>query len=92
VSLVGIPVDEGLVVIASNWGQTHYPAWYHNVKASPEVKVGQNGRSATYIAREVEGAERERYWQLANQYYIGFSHYARHASHRRIPVILLMPR
>ena len=31
--VLGVPDGEDLVVIASNWGQRHHPAWYHNLRA-----------------------------------------------------------
>lgn len=92
VPLIGLPDGDKIVVIASNWGQTQYPAWYYNVRANGEVMVAWNGRSATYTAQEVTGTEREKYWQLAYQYYLGFTTYAQRASNRHLPVIILTPK
>ena len=92
VPLIGSPDGDKIVVIASNWGKKQYPAWYYNVRANPEVVVGWNGRSAAYIAQEVTGDEREKYWQLAHQYYLGFTIYAHRASNRHIPVFVLTPK
>ena len=36
VPVLAMPVDEGLAVIASNYGQEHNPAWYYNLRANPE--------------------------------------------------------
>ncbi|MCB8944300.1 MAG: nitroreductase family deazaflavin-dependent oxidoreductase [Ardenticatenaceae bacterium] len=91
VPLLGIPDGDNIIVIASNWGQKQYPAWYYNVKANEEVMVEWNGRSTPYLAQETTGTEREKYWQLANQYYLGYANYAQRASHRHIPVIVLTP-
>ena len=91
VPLIGSPDGHKFVIIASNWGQKRYPAWYYNVQVNPEVTVSRDGRSATYTAREVSGDERDKYWQLAQQYYWGFAIYAERARHRHIPVLVLTP-
>jgi len=66
-------------------------AWYHNLKARPEVEACTDGRPERYVAREAEGAERERLWKLATKLYSGYEDYQARASHRRIPVIVLEP-
>jgi len=89
--LVGIPDGEKLVLIASNFGQKHYPGWYHNLKAHPECQVRLNGKSQTYVARESMGDERERYFQLAVSYYAGYQSYQARAMPRKVPVMVLDP-
>lgn len=79
------------VVIASNWGGDRHPAWYHNLKANPEVTVTHDDLTGRYVAREVDGEEREGYWEWANEVYVGFEAYQRRADTRRIPVIVLLP-
>lgn len=92
VPLLSLPVAGGYVVIASNWGQRHHPAWYHNLKAHPRVHLAVQGQEeGTYFARECEGAERERLWQAALQRYPGYALYAGRSGGRPIPVILLTP-
>jgi F420H(2)-dependent quinone reductase len=84
---------EDVVLIASKGGAAHHPAWYHNVKANPEVEASTDGRPVPYLAHEAEGAERERLWQLATTLYAGYDDYQDKArSHRTIPVIVLSPR
>ncbi len=89
--LVGIPVDDRYVLIASNWGQHHHPAWYHNLLAHPEAQLMINGETRNFIAREVTGDEREAYWQRAVEVYIGYAAYKVRAGNRTIPVMLLSP-
>ena len=83
-------VREEIVVIASNFGQAKHPAWYHNVRANPEVEVSWDGGGGRYRAREATGEERERYWQKAVADYPGFAARRRRAG-RQIPVIVLSP-
>jgi deazaflavin-dependent oxidoreductase (nitroreductase family) len=90
--LVSLIDGERIAVIGSNFGGKHNPSWYYNLKANPECLVNFNGRSSTYIARETEGDEREKYWQLAVSYYKGYDAYKVRAAHRKIPVMILEPR
>jgi len=80
-----------VVLIASKGGAPQHPGWYHNLKAHPEVEASSDGRSERYVAREAEGAERERLWQLATKLYSGYEEYQARATNRRIPVIVLDP-
>ena len=81
-----------LALIASNFGQKHNPGWYYNLKAHPECQVRWGGREKIYIARETEGEEREKYWQMAVSFYTGYEKYKERAAHRRIPVMVLEPK
>lgn len=89
--LVGLVDGDRVVVIASNFGQTHYPAWYHNLRAHPQAQVTLNGQTRTYTAREATGAEREGYWQQALAVYPGYAAYAQRVGNRHIPVMVLTP-
>src|SRR6266852_5182365 len=80
-----------VVLIASKGGASQNPAWYHNVKAHPEVEASSDGRPERYVAREADGAERERLWKLATKLYSGYEDYQARAINRRIPVIVLEP-
>jgi deazaflavin-dependent oxidoreductase (nitroreductase family) len=90
--LVGIPDGEKVVLIASNFGRPHHPAWYHNLRANPEARLTYHGRAGTYVAREATGAERERHWKRAVDLYAGFTVFERQAGGREIPVMVLTPK
>jgi deazaflavin-dependent oxidoreductase (nitroreductase family) len=84
--------DAGDVIcIASSFGREHNPAWYYNLKANPDAQLVCAGRHGRYVAREVEGEDRERLFGLAQHLYRGYGNYAERASHRRIPVMRLSP-
>jgi deazaflavin-dependent oxidoreductase (nitroreductase family) len=89
--LVSLFDGEKIALIASNFGQKHNPGWYYNLKAHPKCTVQVRGRAADYIARQVEGEEREKYWQMGVSYYKGYELYKIRAAHRRIPVMILEP-
>jgi deazaflavin-dependent oxidoreductase (nitroreductase family) len=92
VPVLGLPTDEGLAVIASNYGQDKHPAWYYNLRANPEGEVEVAGESRPFRAVEIEGEQRDRIWQEGLKVYPGWSTYERRASHRRIAVFILGPR
>lgn len=82
---------ENVVLIASAGGAPKHPAWFHNVMANPEVELWAKGHGGRYRAREADGEERERLWNLAVEYYPGFATYQERAGERRIPVVICSP-
>ncbi len=90
VPLVGIPDGERLILIASNWGQARHPAWLHNIRANPLVKVTGRDVAAErlYVARELSGEERAAAWARAVALYPGYAGYAARAG-REIAVVAL---
>lgn len=90
--LVYAPDGERIILIASNGGQPQNPAWYYNMRANPQVRVTARGRTRDYIARELDGAEREAAWNKALRINPGYDVYKeRTAGIRQIPVMLLEP-
>ena len=90
--LAGYPDGEKFVLIASNYGREHHPAWYHNLKANPECTIKKEGLEDIFVARETDGEERKQCWSLASSYYGGYDVYKRRAAHRMIPVMVLEPK
>ncbi len=80
-----------VVVIASNGGRAHHPAWYYNLRAHPEARVLLRGREGIYMAHEAQGEERAALWRKEVGYFVGFSLYEQRAA-RHIPVMVLTPR
>jgi len=91
VPLVAIPSGDEVVLIASSFGRSRHPAWFHNLRANPQATLSTKGQTGTYIAYEAEGAEREKRWRQAVAYYLGFAAYQQRAGNRRIPVMVLTP-
>jgi deazaflavin-dependent oxidoreductase (nitroreductase family) len=93
VPLVYFTQGDEVILVASSFGRGRHPAWYHNVVAQPEVELIAGGRRLPYVARETEGAERERLLELANRLYAGYGTYReRTTGVREIPVFALRPR
>ncbi len=84
---------DNVILIASKGGAPKHPAWYHNLKANPEVEAWTHGEPGRFRAREAEGEERERLYDLAVRLYSGYAGYQERASEhgRTIPVMVLEP-
>jgi deazaflavin-dependent oxidoreductase (nitroreductase family) len=91
VPVLGLPTEDGLAVIASNYGQERHPAWYHNLRADPTGEVTVDGVSRRFHAVLAEGDQRARIWQRGLEIYPGWTRYEERAAHRRIAVFLLNP-
>lgn len=78
---------DDLVVVASVGGAPENPAWFHNLKGhKAQVQIGEEQWKVK--AREVEGEERERLWQLMVGLWPSYAEYQKKTS-RRIPVLVL---
>ncbi|WP_328468242.1 nitroreductase family deazaflavin-dependent oxidoreductase [Actinoplanes sp. NBC_00393] len=82
---------DDFIVIASNWGGEHDPAWSYNLRSIPQARVTLDGRDIPVTARETDGPERERLWQLITDQWPGYDNYRTRAAHRRIRVFRLTP-
>lgn len=54
--------DGHYVIAASNGGSATHPAWYHNLKANPRVRVEAGTESFPVQAEELDGAARDALW------------------------------
>jgi deazaflavin-dependent oxidoreductase (nitroreductase family) len=83
---------DDVILIASNYGQERHPAWYHNLRANPDCELHIGARGGPFVAREVEGADRDRLYELAADRLTGvFSLHEQRAGSRKIPVMRLTP-
>jgi deazaflavin-dependent oxidoreductase (nitroreductase family) len=89
--VLGLRDEAGLIVIASNFGRTGNPAWYHNLVADPQATITVAGVSRAVVARELHGAERDRGYRRGEEIFPGFTRYQRWAPQRSIPVLRLEP-
>jgi deazaflavin-dependent oxidoreductase (nitroreductase family) len=81
---------DAYVVIGSSGGRPRHPAWVYNLRASSRVTIRRGKSSLDVNAREVDGEERERLWQLLVK---GFPTYARYQqkTDRRFAIFRLEP-
>jgi len=89
VPVLGIPYRDRIVVIASNYGRSHHPAWYHNLRANPAAELSVNRVTHAVEARELDGPERDACFQQAVALYPGFLTYRDRATGRHIPLLIL---
>lgn len=89
-ALTYLPWGDACVVIASLLGEPKHPAWYHNLRARPEVRIQVGPRRIAARARDAEGDERERIWQALVKVSPDYEQYRERAG-RRIPVVVLEP-
>ena len=80
-----------LVVIGSNAGNEHTPAWALNLQAGPDAEVQVRGERRQMRARVAQGEERAELWRRMNEQYGGFDDY-RTRTGREIPLFVLEPR
>jgi deazaflavin-dependent oxidoreductase (nitroreductase family) len=77
-----------LVVFASHLGSARHPAWYHNLRAHPDVTVEAGTERFQATASTAEGAEHDRLYALFTSQLPGTEdHQSR--TERRIPMVLL---
>jgi deazaflavin-dependent oxidoreductase (nitroreductase family) len=91
VPVLGLPDGENMIVIASNFGRPHNPAWYHNLRANPNATIAVDGVERQVVARELSGSERESSYRRGEEIFPGFTHYRSWATGRQIPVLRLEP-
>jgi deazaflavin-dependent oxidoreductase (nitroreductase family) len=92
VPLVYFTQGDEVILTASSFGRAKHPAWYLNARANPEVKLAAKGIDLPYLARETEGEERDRLFELSKRLYAGYGLYEQRATERTIPVLALTPR
>jgi len=90
--LLYAPDGDGYVVMGSNWGQAHHPAWTGNLLAHPDATVTLDGRAVPVRATLASGAERERLRQLMLAVWPAYATYERRAAGRAIRIFRLSPR
>jgi F420H(2)-dependent quinone reductase len=90
--LVYVEDGKNVAIIASKGGDTRQPAWFHNLKATPDVRVELRGEVRPVRARVAQGEERERLWKKAAKAWPDYDRYQERAPHRQIPVVVLEPR
>jgi deazaflavin-dependent oxidoreductase (nitroreductase family) len=89
VRLLGFPVDEGFVVIASNFGKAQHPSWYGNLLAQPLAELRVNGQSRKVVAELTKGRQRAQLWERGLAFYPGWQRYQEWQEGREIGIFLL---
>jgi deazaflavin-dependent oxidoreductase (nitroreductase family) len=76
--------------VASKGGAPEHPKWYANIRKNPVLEIQDDDRTWTVRARELEGAEREEWWERCVAAYPPYAEY-QEKTDRLIPVFVLEP-
>jgi deazaflavin-dependent oxidoreductase (nitroreductase family) len=82
---------EGLyAAVASMGGSPEHPQWYWNLRHRPELDLQDGTVVSRRRAREIEGAERDEWWERCVAAFPPYAGYQRKTD-RLIPVFVLEP-
>ena len=88
IALMRVEHDGAYAMVASQGGASKHPNWYFNLKADPDALMVQDGADLfDATARELEGEERETWWNRAVAAYPNYAVYQTRTD-RLIPVLL----
>jgi deazaflavin-dependent oxidoreductase (nitroreductase family) len=60
--LATLPVDDGFLVVGSNFGKEHHPLWTANLMANPEASVSFKGEDIPVLAHLLDAEEKKEVW------------------------------
>lgn len=87
--LVHFPDGDGrTVIVASAAGAPKNPAWFHNIKANPQIDVEVGTERYEALAEEITGPERDEFWKRVVSERPGFADYEK-STDRTIPLLRL---
>ncbi|MCE7010414.1 nitroreductase family deazaflavin-dependent oxidoreductase [Kibdelosporangium philippinense] len=86
--LMRVEHDGQYAVVASLGGAPQNPQWYNNIKTHPRVELQDGADRSEYEAREIEGAERDTWWERAVEAWPDYAVYQTKTD-RVIPVFVL---
>jgi deazaflavin-dependent oxidoreductase (nitroreductase family) len=89
-ALMRVEHDGAYAVVASLGGAPKHPVWYFNVVADPHVELQDGPVRQDMTAREITGAEKAIWWELAVAAYPPYAEY-QEKTDREIPVFVLEP-
>lgn len=67
VQLAYVTDGDDWLVVASNFGQAHHPAWSHNLDADPDAWIMVDGTDVAVRATVLSDEEKERHWSRIEQ-------------------------
>lgn len=89
--LICLPEPDGsFVVVGSNFGREHHPAWTANLLDEPQAEVRYQGGRIPVTARLLEDAERAEVWPRLVRIWSVYDTYVERAD-RRLRVFRLTP-
>ncbi|MCW2848473.1 MAG: hypothetical protein JWR90_2447 [Marmoricola sp.] len=80
--------DGDYAAVASLAGAPRNPEWFHNLVANPHLMLQDGSMRDDFVARRLEGRERDVWWQRAVVAYPTYADYQL-STEREIPLMLL---
>ncbi|NEA31318.1 nitroreductase family deazaflavin-dependent oxidoreductase [Streptomyces sp. SID13031] len=90
VPLMRVAQDGHYAVVASLGGAPKHPVWYYNLKAEPKIQLQDGEVTSKFVARELEGEERDLWWTRSVEAWPDYANYQTKTD-RILPVFLLEP-
>jgi len=90
IALMRVEHDGEYALVASKGGAPEHPAWYANLVADPNVMIQDGPTPRDFVVREVNGSERDLWWDRGVAVYPPYAEYAQRAQ-RTIPVLVASP-
>ena len=88
IALMRVEHDGEYALVASLGGAPNHPVWYYNLTANPDEVTIQDGPEPFPVTvREIDGDERDAWWERAVAAYPPYAEYQARTE-RRIPVLL----
>jgi F420H(2)-dependent quinone reductase len=88
IALMRVEHDGEYALVASQGGSPKHPVWYHNLRATPDEVLIQDGPEPFPVrVREVTGDERAAWWERAVAAYPPYTEYQQ-KTNREIPVFV----
>jgi len=88
VPLMRVEHEGRYLIVASHGGAPEHPSWFFNLKANPAVTLQDGDKVLQLTARELDGAEREQWWQRAVDAFPPYAEYKEKAG-RKIPIFVV---
>ncbi|WP_106401488.1 nitroreductase family deazaflavin-dependent oxidoreductase [Actinocorallia populi] len=79
------------LVVASTGGAPRHPAWYLNLRQTPEAEIQVKADHLPVTARTASDAEKPRLWRIMTEVWPNYDAYQARTQ-RVIPVVVLSPR
>jgi len=89
--LATLPRDDGsFLVVGSNFGRAHHPAWTANLLANPEASLSYRGHDIPVTAHLLDAAEKAEVWPLLTTMWPTYDRYVERSG-RDLRVFRLTP-
>lgn len=92
VPLLYVRDGDDYVIIGSNFGQDHHPAWSYNLESDPNAEIELGTRRIPVRATRLDDADRARLWPSIVAVWPAYENYVDWAGDRTIKLFRLTPR